>query len=344
VPVANHLGFGWLESLHPDDRDATLRVWEKAVAGTAAYDVEFRIRGRNASYRWFKVRGVPQKDETGTVTRWVGTCTDIDDRKREAEHLETLVRDRTALLTEQQKALASSNAELEQFAYVASHDLQEPLRKIQAFGDRLAKKYRAELGDQGKEYLDRMLASAGRMRVLIDDLLSLSRVTTRGRTFEPVDLAAVARDAVSDLEIRLAQTGGRIDIGPLPTLAAADPGQFRQLFVNLLGNALKFHKPDVPPVVIVSARRVDELPADAAPPPADSAVWRVTVADNGIGFEQAYAERIFEVFQRLQGRTEYEGSGIGLAICRKIVERHGGAIAARGVPGTGATIVIDLPA
>ena len=344
VPVANHLGYGWLDSLHPDDRDPTARVWEQAVAGTAAYDVEFRIRSRLGVYRWFKVRGVPQKDEAGAVARWVGTCTDIDDRKREAEHLEAVVRDRTALLTEQQKALASSNAELEQFAYVASHDLQEPLRKIQAFGDRLAKKYRSELGDQGKEYLDRMLASAGRMRVLIDDLLSLSRVTTRGRTFEPVDLAGVVREAVSDLEIRLGQTGGRIDVGPLPTLAAADPGQFRQLFVNLLGNALKFHKPHVPPVVTVSACRADELPADADPPAAENAVWRVTVSDNGIGFEQAYAERIFEVFQRLQGRAEYEGSGIGLAICRKIVERHGGAIAARGVPGSGASIVIDLPA
>jgi PAS domain S-box-containing protein len=343
VPEDKHLGYGWLSSLHPNDRTPTAQVWEQAVAGNIAYDVEFRIRRADGAYRWFKVRGVPQKDSAGGINRWVGTCTDIDDQKRQADHLEVLVQERTAALLEQQKALASSNSELEQFAYVASHDLQEPLRKIQAFGDRLAKKYRDDLGEQGKEYVDRMLSSAGRMRTLIDDLLSLSRVTTRGQPFTQVNLNDISREAISDLEIRLVQTGGRIEVGSLPTLTA-DAGQLRQLFVNLFGNALKFHRSGVPPIVNVAATRISDLPEGTAPPPAGNAAWRLTVTDNGIGFEQEYAERIFEVFQRLQGRGEYEGSGIGLAICRKIVERHGGAIVAQGRPGDGATFVIDLPA
>ncbi len=238
--------------------------------------------------------------------------------------------------------LRRSNEELEKFAYVASHDLQEPLRKIQAFGDRLAKKYRDELGETGRDYLDRMLSSAGRMRTLIEDLLTFSRVTTKGQPFALVDLNAVAAEVYDVLEVRLGQSQGTIEFGSLPSILA-DGLQMKQLFQNLISNALKFHQPGVPPAVRVWAENLAEIPADRDPPPLASVGWRLSFADNGIGFEQTYVSRIFEVFQRLHGRGEYEGTGIGLAICRKIVERHGGAIEARSQPGAGAIFYVDLP-
>jgi light-regulated signal transduction histidine kinase (bacteriophytochrome) len=225
---------------------------------------------------------------------------------------------------------------------VASHDLQEPLRKIQAFGDRLVKKFRDHVGPDGEEYLDRMKSSATRMRTLIDDLLMFSRVTTKAQPFAPVDLNPLVADVLSDLEVRIAQTGGRVDVGDLPTIEA-DPSQMRQLFQNLIGNALKFHKPGVPPEVTVRAASWAELFRGGEFPPSGMG-HRITVSDNGIGFDPAYAERVFEMFQRLHARTEYEGTGIGLAICRKIVQRHRGEIAAYGRAPEGATFVIDLPA
>jgi signal transduction histidine kinase len=227
--------------------------------------------------------------------------------------------------------LQRSNRELEEFAQVASHDLQEPLRKVQAFGDRLATKYAAQLDEQGRDYVARMQAAAKRMSTLITAMLAYSRVTTKARPFEPVDLDRVVRDAVSDLESRIEATGGKVEIGRLPTVEA-DPVQMRQLAQNLIGNALKFHRPDVPPVVQVSCA---EGPS--------SGTIRLTVEDNGIGFDVKYRDRIFGMFQRLHGRTEYEGTGLGLALCRKVAERHGGSITATGMPGQGAVFIVTLP-
>lgn len=238
--------------------------------------------------------------------------------------------------------LQRSNRELEHFASVASHDLQEPLRKIQAFGDRLQTRYSDLLGEQGREYLERIQSVAARMRKLIDDLLSYSRVSTRAQNFFRVDLGREARQVVSDLDALVQRTGGRVELGALPTIEA-DVTQVRQLLQNLIANGLKFHRPDTPPVVRVEGRTGS---AGANGPPdreGDAAVCTISVQDNGIGFEQQYVDRIFQVFQRLHGRQEYEGTGIGLAICRKIAERHGGSITATGVPGQGATFLVTLP-
>jgi light-regulated signal transduction histidine kinase (bacteriophytochrome) len=226
--------------------------------------------------------------------------------------------------------LARSNTELEQFAYVASHDLQEPLRKVQAFGDRLETKYAELLDARGRDYLARMQNAARRMRTMITDLLSLSRVTTHVQPFAPADLNQITQEAVSDLEIRIEQSGGRIEVGDLPTIEA-DHTQIRQLLENLIGNALKFHREGVTPMVKVTSQILE------------GQICRIAVEDNGIGFNEAHLERIFQPFQRLHGRGEYEGSGIGLAICRKIVERHGGSITARSVPGEGTTFTVELP-
>jgi signal transduction histidine kinase len=259
--------------------------------------------------------------------------------------------------------LQRSNGELQQFASVASHDLQEPLRKIQAFGDRLLSRSGAALDESAADYLRRMLDAAGRMRTLINDLLAFTRVASRGQPFVPVDLNRVAREVVSDLEGRLQQTGGRVDLGDLPTLDA-DPTQMRQLLQNLIGNALKFHRTGVPPVVTVAARPAAPSPLPLSPggerginvsplSPRGRGVGgegadgvpacEITVRDNGIGFDDKYADRIFGVFQRLHVRGEYEGTGMGLAICRKIAERHGGSVAARGAPGQGAVFIVTLP-
>ncbi len=226
--------------------------------------------------------------------------------------------------------LERSNRELQDFAYIASHDLQEPLRKIQAFGERLANKYKETLGEEGCNYIERMNSSAARMQTLINDLLTYSRVTSKAQPFSPVDLNQVASDVIVDLEERIAQTNGKIEVSPLPTIEA-DPLQMRQLLQNLAGNALKFHKVDVPPVVHIYAAQSTDNQIE------------IRVSDNGIGFQEKYLDRIFQPFQRLHTRGEYEGSGMGLAICRKIVERHEGRITAQSSPDYGTTFIVVLP-
>ena len=231
-------------------------------------------------------------------------------------------------LKEYSKNLAISNQELQDFAYVASHDLQEPLRKIQAFGDILESEYADQLTD-GVEYLDRMKKAASRMSVLIEDLLAFSRVSTRARPNSLVDLNVVAKEVLSDLEAQLTRTKGKVEVSPLPHIMA-DSTHMRQLFQNLIGNALKFHKPDEPPIV-----KVYEKPTETA--------HVVYVEDNGIGFDEKYVDKIFSVFQRLHGKDEYEGTGIGLAVVHKIAERYNGTITAKSKKGKGSVFAFTFP-
>jgi signal transduction histidine kinase len=239
------------------------------------------------------------------------------------------------------KKLERSNKELQDFASVASHDLQEPLRKIQAFSDRLRSRCALAIDDQGREYLNRIQNAAGRMQTLINDLLTYARVATKAQPFVATDLVSITREVVSDLEARIEQVNGRVVVGELPSVEA-DPLQFRQLMQNLIGNSLKYNRPDVPPVVSIYSHHLADGPSKthngAAGP-----YCQILVEDNGIGFEEVYSEKIFAIFQRLHGRTEYEGTGVGLAVCRKIVERHGGTITARSTPGQGSTFTVTLP-
>jgi PAS domain S-box-containing protein len=250
------------------------------------------------------------------------------------EELETRVQERTAKLKETNINLERSNQELQDFAYVASHDLQEPLRKIQAFGTILEEEYAETLGD-GNDYLSRMRSAAARMSTLIEDLLAFSRVTTHAKIPKEIDLQKTVSEVVEDLEARIRDNDGEVVVGKLPVLSA-DPTQMRQLFQNIIGNALKFHRPDVPPRVSVSAKlKKSTLHREGE--------YEITIADNGVGFDEKYLDRIFAVFQRLHSRESYEGTGIGLAVCRKIVERHGGTITARSTLGEGSTFIITLP-
>jgi signal transduction histidine kinase len=232
--------------------------------------------------------------------------------------------------------LQRSNRELEELASVASHDLQEPLRKIRTFGELLAEECDLSLGETGRAYLGRMRHAAERMQALIDDLLTFARVAARPKPLQPVDLGQIAREALGDLESQVARLDARVTVGELPTVDG-NPTQMRQLLQNLLGNALKFHRAGVPPAVWI-------FDPDAGIRPHAEAARRFAVRDEGIGFEPIYAEKIFGLFERLHGRSTYEGTGVGLALCRRIVERHGGTIEATSSLGQGTTFIVALPA
>ena len=225
--------------------------------------------------------------------------------------------------------LKRSNSDLSDFAHIASHDLQEPLRKISIFSDRL-QEAQSHLSEQHRDYLSRMGNAAHRMQVLINDLLQLSQITAKGKPFKKVDLAVISREVIGDLEARLMETQGKATLGDLPNLDA-DPFQMRQLLQNLIENALKYHKPDIPPVIHLDCQ------------PSQNGPWNISVQDNGIGLDEKFSERIFVPLERLHGRSAYEGTGIGLAICKKIVSRHGGSISVKSQLGEGSTFTITLP-
>ncbi|GAB4019435.1 hypothetical protein GCM10028808_57190 [Spirosoma migulaei] len=247
-------------------------------------------------------------------------------------------------LNQVNQELERSNEALLQFASIASHDLQEPLRKIQAFSDILKHQYASQLGT-GTDYVDRMQAAGGRMTTLIRDLLALARMSNRPDTTAPLALSEVIQTVLMDLEVRIQESGAIVEVSPMPILPG-DGLQLGQLFLNLVSNALKFQPAGIPPIVRIHAYRqqANQLPAFSKPLRAAPLYHCIEVADNGIGFDEKYGDRIFQVFQRLHGKHEYAGTGIGLSICEKVVTNHGGAITASSRPGQGAVFSVYLPA
>ena len=303
---------------------------QKVIHGHPVMNREEHFFDEAGRKNWLLTSKLPLRDPDGKITGLVGIGRNITERK----NAEDALRSSERKLRQFTAQLERSNRELQDFAYVASHDLQEPLRKIVVFGERLKEKCGETLGEEPRDYLERMQKAAARMQTLINDLLTFSRVTSKARPFAPVNLAEVAQEVVCDLEARIEQVQGRVEIGALPVIDAEEL-QMRQLLQNLIGNALKFRRPEAPPVVTVAARTfADESGRE---------LCELTVRDNGIGFDEKYLDRIFNVFQRLHSRAEFEGNGMGLAIVKKIALYHGGDITAQSQPGAGTAFILTLP-
>ncbi|WP_165958269.1 PAS domain S-box protein [Segetibacter sp. 3557_3] len=464
---------GWTTVVHPDDMERTSAVWKHSLETGEPYEIEYRLKRFDGTYCWFLGRALPLKDETGTILKWFGTCTDIDDQKKASELMEEMVIKRTHELESQKNLLDNilrnssngisvtemirndkgdvvdaktilandsairfvgmprevflsktaveldpdiltsaygqkclhtlvtgepaviqyylgisnrwleltlsrmdsdhlihiftdvtsikvsqleqermlqelkrSNANLEDFAYAASHDLKEPIRKIRFFADRLNNKLSGKLAEEDQHYLMRMDRATERMQLLVDDLLEYSHVSTDNNYVEEIDLGKKLSKVLEDLELEVSRRNASIIVGPLP-LIKGHRRQIQQLFQNLITNALKFSKPGVQPEILISASIIsgeELITLNAATTPANKAYHQISIVDNGIGFEQEYAERIFKMFQRLHGKAAYEGTGIGLAIVRKVVNNHNGFITAESSPGNGARFTVYLPA
>jgi len=259
----------------------------------------------------------------------------LSQRETERNQAEQAIREYAA-------SLERSNRDLQDFANIASHDLQEPLRKIQTFSELLQTRNSAQLDERGLDYLGRMNKAAQRMQTLIDELLTYSRISTRARPIENVDLTEIALGVVQDLDMQIDESAAKVEVEELPTIEA-DTFQMHQLFQNLVSNSLKFRKQGLAPIVKISGSLIESQDGGNQKSKKKQLVCRITVTDNGIGFDEKYLARIFQPFQRLHGQGEYDGAGMGLAICRKIVERHGGSITAHSQPGQGATFIIHLP-
>jgi PAS domain S-box-containing protein len=316
-------------------KDIAEQFWaddQKVIHGEPVINREEHFFDEEGRKRWLLTSKLPLRDATGKIVGLMGIGRDITERKQ----AEDALRSSEEKLRQFTTQLERSNRELQDFAYVASHDLQEPLRKIVVFGERLKEKNSEAMGPEALDYLDRMQKAAARMQILINDLLTFSRVTTKAHPFAPVNLAEIASEVVNDLEGRIELVKGRVELGALPVIDA-ESLQMRQLLQNLIGNALKFRRPEEPPVVKVEAQIIPDPVTPA------KKLCQLTVSDNCIGFDEKYLDRIFNVFQRLHTRNEYEGTGMGLAIVRKIALYHGGDITAKSKPGQGSTFILTIP-
>jgi len=295
------------------------------------YFIETSIRTKSGIAKQLETYGKIERDSNGTPYKIVGITKDI-----------TRLKDYEKILQQKIEELDRSNKELEEFAYIASHDLQEPLRKITAFSERLEEKAYNEIGQEGQLYLKRILASTQNMRSLIDNLLEFSRTSRPTDSLEKIDLNMILKEVLTDLELKMEETNAVIEGSPMPTITSY-PSQMKQLFTNLLSNAIKFRNPAETPIIKISVENLSDKEKNVHSLFRDTRYYKITIKDSGIGFDQEYSSKIFQIFQRLHGKAEYPGSGIGLAICKKIVDNHNGIIYAESVPGNGAAFIIVLP-
>jgi len=327
--IEEEQGTGWAEGVHPEDFQACMDVYLSAFVARRSFQMEYRLRRADGQYRWLFDQGVPRQAPDGDFVGYIGSCIDVTDLKaarevlaRLNEELEQRVQDRTA-------ELLRSNSDLEQFAYVASHDLQEPLRMISSHLRVLEERYKGRLDPAADESIHYAVDGAARLKDLISGLLAYARLSTNPSTATPFEGQEALDDALTNLGAVIGETSARIVARPLPVLCG-DRTQLTQLFQNLIENAVKF-RGHAPPEVHVGVERT-------------SGEWVFSVRDNGIGFDPEQAQRIFRVFQRLHSVDEYPGTGIGLSICKKIVERHGGRIWVESEAGQGTTFYFTLPA
>ena len=338
-------GWGWQKVHHPEQLPIVIERWQQSLYTGEPFEMTFPIRGADNKFRSFLTRAEPMHDAEGKVIRWIGTNTDIEKQKNFSEQLERKVNERTGELKvanvnlEQKNIeLQKMNKELEAFTYISSHDLQEPLRKIQSFSGRIIAKEKELLSESTKDFLQRMNDAASRMQTLINDLLAFSRLSTSERKFEITDLNIIVNEVKEEFKEATEEKNATIILSEMCE-ANIITFQFRQLMHKLIGNALKFSKQNVPLRIIIKS----ELISGSNSPFDGRDACHISVADNGIGFDNQFSERIFGVFQKLHGKNEYAGTGIGLAIVKKIVENHSGIITAESELGKGTTFNIYLP-
>ena len=330
----------WKAIVHPDDFDNINATWMHCLSTGEIYTFDVRLKGKNGEYKWFRVMGEPVLDKENKIIKWVGAFTDIHSEKLFTQELELKVKERTKELKQFNIELEKKNKELESFAYISSHDLQEPLRKIQILATRIIEK--ESLSEIGKDNFNRMQLAAKRMQTLIDDLLVYSKANTAERIFETIDLNIIVEEVKDDLSEELKEKHATIEATELCELQII-PFQFRQLMHNLIGNALKFSIPNRIPHIQIKSEIAYGQQLNNEKLKSENKYCHITVSDNGIGFEQQYSEKIFEVFQRLHGKNEYSGTGIGLSIVKKIVENHEGIITANSELNKGTTFNIYIP-
>ncbi|NOT76345.1 MAG: PAS domain-containing protein [Cyclobacteriaceae bacterium] len=325
----------FMNDVYPDDREKLSKAMTKGFE-VGHFDCEYRYKRKTDKVLW--TRGKVLYDGTKPV-KVVGTVMDITERSAKTQQLASL----NESLEHTNAELQRTNKELESFNFVASHDLQEPLRKIRIFGDRMLNASDGlTLPPTTRGYAEKMHQAAGRMQKLIDDFLSFSRTVASPKIFEPVDLSALLEDVKNDLAEMIKEKNVRIHAARLPVLNII-PFQFRQLLINLISNSIKYSKEGVQPMIRIDVERVAANQIDVPGIKDYENYFKLSISDNGIGFEQKYADKIFELFQRLHSKDNYSGTGIGLSICKKIVDSHDGFITARGIPGEGAEFDIYLP-
>jgi PAS domain S-box-containing protein len=340
---------GWLSIVHTDELKENIRKWLESVKTGNEFIFEHRFRNHKGEYRWQLSRAIPQKDNQGNIQMWIGTSTDIQEQKHFMQVLERNVFERTQSLNYTNQALKKTvseleqtNAELASFNYIASHDLQEPLRKIIAFSKRIEEVEQDGLSTASKDYFQRIINAASRMQNLIDAFLSYSQTSHIRAEFESMDLNKVLIDVKNDFAEKLEQEKITLESQSLPVLTGI-PLQVNQLFTNLIENAIKYRRAGVEHKIEVLTEEVagKDLPFEGVD--TGQPYWKISIRDNGIGFKQIYENQIFEPFQRLHSRQEYAGTGIGLAICKKIIRNHKGFITANGQIGSGATFYLYFP-
>ncbi|HVG15301.1 MAG TPA: PAS domain S-box protein [Chitinophagaceae bacterium] len=326
-------GEGWNRVFHPDDQPRAWEAWQNSLETGKSYEIEYRCRRHDGQYRWFLGRALPLRDATGAILKWFGTCTDIDDQKREAEIMELRIKERTEELQKSNLELSRSNQNLEEFAHAASHDLKEPIRKIHYFTQHLKELLGRQLSESEARAFNRIENATERMGNLIDDLLLYSHVSQRPLQTEEVDLRQKVQRVLEDLELDIEEKSAVIHIGDLPVVRGYRR-QLQQLFQNLISNALKYSKAGEPPRITIVSNTVIKN---------DKHYSMIEVKDNGIGFEQQYADKIFQMFSRLHGKGEYSGTGVGLSIVKKVVENQNGFIEVESAPGVGTNFKVYLP-
>lgn len=322
--IEQEIGDGWAGGVHPEDLDNFIKIYTAHFDEHKEFTVEYRLRRHDGSYRWLTDHGTPRFLPDGTFVGYIGSCIDITERKETEEELLRL----NKAYQKRAAELATSNIELEQFAYVASHDLQEPLRVIKGFIQLIEKRIGKNLDEETRKFIGFTIDGAERMKHLIQDLLEFSRMGTTKEPATDVNCNEVLKTVSTFLSMSIQETGATLHVKPLPVIKAIQ-SQIEHLFQNLVGNAMKYHS-NKPPEIEVGCTEQDDM-------------WQFYIKDNGIGIDQKFFDKIFVLFQRLHNRSEYSGTGIGLAICKKIVERHGGHIWVESTVGNGSTFYFTIP-